>query len=201
MKTEERAIELAAMSRLLAIGFSPPNEESLAELEALTRGLSESSSPRPELAELLDSDWGSLAAEYQALFGPACWCIFESSYEPDAFRAARELDQISGFYRAFGADTGGSRADRPDHVGTELEFFAYLAARRLAAADDEARELCRGAEDAFLLDHLGRWFPEFCRLVASRAEGFYSALARLGERFIAEELAHRGLEPEHRNAA
>jgi TorA maturation chaperone TorD len=200
-RTAERAIELTATARLLSLGFSPPNDESLAELDTLARGLLEGPAAPPELTELLEADWGSLASEYQALFGPHCWCIFEGSYEPDSFSATRELDELAGFYRAFGADTGGSRSDRPDHVGSELEFFAYLAAKRLAAASDEERAICRGAEDAFLLDHLGRWFPAFCRAVAGRTTGFYSALARLGERFIGEELAHRRLEPEHRDAA
>jgi TorA maturation chaperone TorD len=199
--TAERAIELAATARLLSLGFSPPDEEALAELDALAHGLLEGSSARPELAELLDADWGSLAADYQALFGHGCWCIYEGSYEPDSFSLTRELDELAGFYRAFGADTGGSRGDRPDHVGTELEFFAFLAAKRVAATTEEERSICRGAEDAFLADHLGRWFPAFCRSVAERSTGFYSALARLGERFIAEELAHRRIEPEHRHAA
>ncbi len=197
----ERATNLAATARLLSLGFSPPDEASLAELDALARGLVESESAPPELVELLDADWGALAHEYDQLFGPACWCIFEGSYELDSFRATRELEEIAGFYRAFGADMSGSRSDRPDHVRAELEFFAYLAARRLDASDEETRALCRGAEDAFLLDHLGRWFPAFCERVAERATGFYSALARFGERFIAEELGHRGLEPERRNAA
>jgi TorA maturation chaperone TorD len=195
-RTAERAIELAATARLLSLGFSPPDEESLAEVETLARGLLETSSPPPELTELLEADWGTLQADYQALFGTPCWCIYESSYEPDLFSATRDLDELSGFYRAFGADTGGSRSDRPDHVMVELEFFSYLAAKRLAATSDDERTLCRGAEDAFLVDHLGRWFSCFCRCNAERATGFYSALSRLGERFIAEELAHRGLEPQ-----
>jgi TorA maturation chaperone TorD len=199
--TAERAVQLAATARLLSLGFSPPNENSLAELDALARGLLEGDAPPPEIAELLEADWGSLAAEYERLFGGACWCIYEGSYEPDSFSATRELDELAGFYRAFGADTGGSRGDRPDHVGAELEFFAYLAAKRLAAATEEERTICRGAEDAFLLDHLGRWFPAFCRRTEESSTGFYSALARLGERFVAEELAHRGLEPESADAA
>jgi TorA maturation chaperone TorD len=172
----------------------------MAELEALARGLLDTGTWSPELTELLEADWGSLATEYRALFGGDCLCIFEGSYEPDAFRVTRELDGVAGFYRAFGADTGGSRGDRPDHVGTELEFLAYLAARRAAASTEEERELCRGAEDAFLAEHLGRWFPAFCRRAQECATGFYSALARLGERFITQELADRGIQPKYRNA-
>ncbi len=196
----EQAIELAATARLLSLGFSPPDEETMAEVEALARGLLECESPPPELAELLDADWGSLATEYQALFGRQCWWIYESSYDKDSFRARRALDEIAGFYRAFGADTGGSRSDRPDHAGAELEFLAFLAAKRAAASNADERNLCRGAEDAFLAEHLGRWLPALCRRTQEGATGFYSALARLGERFIAEELAHRGIQPEYRDA-
>jgi DMSO reductase family type II enzyme chaperone len=196
----EQAIELAATARLLSLGFSEPDEETLAEVEALARGLLECEPPAPELTELLAADWGTLAAEYRELFGGRCWCVYESSYQRDSFSAKRELDEIAGFYRAFGADTGGSRGDRPDHVSTELEFLAFLAAKRAASSSPDERDLCRGAEDAFLNEHLGTWFPAFCRRTRGRGDGFYSALARLGERFIAEELADRGLEPEQRDA-
>jgi putative dimethyl sulfoxide reductase chaperone len=197
----ERAIELTATARLLSLGFSPPNQRSLAEFDALAHGLLEKPGPPPELAELLAADWGSLPADYEALFGNGDLSPYEGSYEPDSFSVTRQLSEVAGFYRAFGADVGGSRSDRPDHAGSELEFFAYLTAKRLAASDEEERTICRGAEDAFLLDHLGRWFPTFCREVADSGTPFYSALARLGEHFVAEELAHRGLEPERRDAA
>jgi TorA maturation chaperone TorD len=197
----ERAIQLTATARLLSLGFSPPDQQSLAELDALARGLLEGPSPPPELVEILAADWGALATDYHALFGTGELCPYEGSYEPDSFRVTRELSEVAGFYRAFGADTGGSRSDRPDHAGSELEFLAYLAAKRLAASSEEERAICRGAEDAFLLDHIGRWFPEFCREVEATGTPFYSALARLGERFVSEELAHGGLEPQRRDAA
>ncbi len=110
------------------------------------------------------------------------------------------MADVAGFYRAFGAEAHGPAAERVDHAGCELEFLAFLGAKRLALVaeerDDEART-CRAIEDLFLRDHLGRWLPAFCRNIAgTTAAPFYAALGRLGEHVVTGELARRGIEPE-----
>jgi TorA maturation chaperone TorD len=107
------------------------------------------------------------------------------------------MADVAGFYRAFGAEPSGPAAERPDHAGCELEFLSFLAAKRLAAEDagqDEHAAVCREAEEAFLRDHLGRWFPTFCREVAEESDSYvYRLLAVTGERFVGAELARRGI--------
>ncbi len=198
IEAPERTVELVAWARLLSLGFTPPEEETLAEVDALARGLAERESAPPELAELTGAEPAVLAPAYESLFGPAPRVPpYEGSYEADPFRMTRELADVAGFYLAFGAAPGGPAAERPDHAGCELEFLAFLAAKRLSAPGGEEAETCRAAEDAFLRDHLGRWLGAFCRSVAQESPSpFYAALARLGERFLEEELARRGLSPE-----
>lgn len=205
MQTTESAVELVALARLLSLGFGVPDEEALAELETIADGLLEREGTdekiRVALAEvraLAGSE--ELAAEYERLFEGAVLCPpYETSYEADPFRAARQLADVAGFYRAFGAEAQGPAAERPDHAGCELEFLAFLAAGRAAAeasGDRERAAIAAEVEDAFLRDHLGRWLPAFCRRVESEADGFYAALARLGGLFVAGELERRGIDPE-----
>jgi TorA maturation chaperone TorD len=198
-------VEVAATYRLLSLAFSPPREETLAELEALVGGLAE----RPDapaalqaLAELLDAlSPAELEADFARLFtrDPIC-PPYEGSYEADPFRQARELADVNGFYLAFGARPAGPAAERADHVACELEFLSYLVLARLAAAEAGRSALestCRDAEDAFLLDHLGRFGGAFFSGVRDGAHApFYTQAAEVGERFLAGELAGRGLAPE-----
>jgi putative dimethyl sulfoxide reductase chaperone len=202
----------AVVSRVLSLGFSPPDEESLEQLRRLTV-LAGRIVTEPGLAECLgdlehalDSDdlLDELAPAYEELFGGAVRCPpYEGSYESDPIRSSREMADVAGFYRAFGAESRGPGAERPDHVGCELEFLSFLAARRLgaeASGETERATVCREAEDAFLFDHLGRWLPSFFREVTRVAScDIHRLLGIAGERFIVSELAKRGLEP-HRSA-
>jgi TorA maturation chaperone TorD len=199
---------LAVLYRLLSLGFTPPDEETLEQVRRLCvlgarhaeeEGLAELLG---ELGHSLDDDelLPKLQAEHDALFGGAVRCSpYEASYEADPFRQTRQMADLAGFYRAFGADTSGPAAERPDHAGCELEFLSFLTAKRasaLEARDGEHAAVCLEAEEAFLRDHLGRWFPAFCREVAaSTSSAAYRLLALAGERLVVAELARRGIEP------
>jgi len=197
----ERCAELAAFARLLSLGFGEPDGDALDEIAAIARGLGARRGSRDAVAELAEALEGvsaaELAGDFVRLFDGEVRCPpYEGSYEADPFRHARQMADVAGFYRAFGAAVSG---ERPDHAGAELEFLSFLAARRVAAlvaGEDEAAEVCLRAEDSFLLDHLGRWFPTFCRsVVRETTSPFYAALARLGERVVRRELSSRGLVP------
>lgn len=201
-------VELAAGLRLLSLGFTAPDEEGIEQIRRLTvlcarhaqeEGLAEILT---ELEHELDDDGvlESMRPEYEALFGGIVRIVpYESSYEVDPFRQTRQMADVEGFYRAFGAASGGPAAERPDHAGCELEFLAFLVAKQLGAeeaGETEHAEICRDAANAFLCDHLGRWFPAFCREVAREtALPVYRLLAFAGERLVVAELAARGIEP------
>jgi TorA maturation chaperone TorD len=194
----------AARLRLLALALAPPGKESLAEVEALAGTLADQPGAPPELSELAGAA-GSLPLEEVAvarerLFAPDAVSPYEASIELDPFRQARQMADVAGFYGAFGAQAHGPAADRPDHAGTEVEFLAFLALRRLQAGDDgddEKVERCAQIEDSFLSAHAGRWLPPFFRaLEASAQDPYHRALGRLGAAAIEEEVARRGLDVE-----
>jgi TorA maturation chaperone TorD len=199
-------LEMAGVARLLSLGFLPPSREAVDEMMDLATALAAQLPPSPlrdDVAALRVALHGASArdehsGEHHRLFAGTVACPpYESSYAPDPFQQARQMSDVAGFYRAFGAEPSGPAADRPDQVGCELEFLAYLVLTRVEAGragrpDDAA--VCADAEDAFLRDHLGRWLGPFCReLEKVTVNEAYRALALLGQRFAVEELGRRGV--------
>ena len=199
--TSER-VGLAVRWRLLSLGFTSPTTETVAEVETLAEGLLETESS-PELEGVLSAMRActvmELAAQYNELFGGTVQVApYEGSYELDPIRQGRQMADVAAFYRAFGAEPSGPAAERPDHVGCELEFLSFLELRCMAAAEsDDDVELLDEISASFLSDHAGRWLPTFfadVRNAASRAP-LYRTLASLGERTVGDELTRRALEP------
>lgn len=195
-------VERAATWRLLALGFAPPAEETLYDVEALASGLREVD-PSPETADVLAAleagELRELAAQYHTLFGGTVRVSpYEGGYELDPVRQGRQMADVAAFYRAFGAGPGGPAAERPDYVGCELEFLSYLELRKIEALEgNEDADLLDEIGDTFLRDHVGRWLPTFLADVheAAAEAPFYRALATLGSRTIETELERRALEP------
>ncbi len=195
---------LAALWRLLSLGFAPPTEDTLAEVEALADVLSEAE-PIPELHRVLEAVRGvwpaDASAQYAWLFrGTVRVAPYEGSYEIDPIQQGRQMADVAAFYRAFGAQAHGPVAERPDFVGCELEFLAFLELRRLGAAQSDEDEshvrLLDDIGDSFLRDHAGRWLPAFLAdvLAAAADAPLYRELAALGLRVVRDELARRGIE-------
>jgi TorA maturation chaperone TorD len=202
-------VPLALALRALSLGFTAPDAPLLAELRELAAALgSPGTLGDAALAELfadlalaLDDDelTAALPAAHERLFGGAVRCSpYEGSYEADPFRSTRQLADLAGIYRAFGAGTGGPAAERADHVGCQLEFLSFLVARRVQAecsGDTAHGGVCREAEDALLSSHLGRFLPPFVREVLAEATSpVHRLLALAAERLLVGELARRGLE-------
>lgn len=132
-------------------------------------------------------------AEYQALFGgqvPAC-PPYETEYTAaHLWMQTQQMADIAGFYRAFGVDTT-ETGEKADALTAELEFMYMLCVKEAIAEDDGNREgaaICRDAQAKFLKEHLAVWLPRLiARMEQAGAEGFYLALARLTERFVAAE--------------
>jgi putative dimethyl sulfoxide reductase chaperone len=194
----------AALWRLLSLGFAPPSAETLTEVEALAEGVLGIDGPA-EVADLLAalraSSHDDLRAEYQSLFGgTVAVAPYEGSYEVDPLRQGRQMADIAGFYRAFGAEAHGPASERPDHLGCELEFLSFLELKKLLeseAGEVSEAELVDEIEEAFLRDHAGRWLPTFFAEVrgTADADSVFAALAAVGARVVADELERRALEP------
>jgi TorA maturation chaperone TorD len=191
-----------ALRSLLASGLLPPSEDSVQEVAELAAVLGElpeaPASLRSLAAELAACDAAELAAAHGRLFdGDVMLPPYEGSYEIDPFRQARQMADVAGFYRAFGADAHGPVAERPDHAGTELEFLAFLGLRRLEAeaeGDEDAARRCAEIEADFLTTHAGRWLPLFFgRLAEEAPHPVHRALGAVGHDAVLAELTGRGL--------
>ena len=197
-------VERAATARLLSIGFSPPDVATMAELRSLAAALAEGDAGDEALNvlanALADVDADDVACEFERLFGCQVVCSpYEAGYEPDPFRGTRQIADVAGFYRAFGATSEGPAAERPDHIACQLEFLAFLAARRVAAVesgDGDEDVFLAGIEAEFLESHLGRFMGRFCDAVGRETgSAVFAAFAGVGARFIAAELAARRITP------
>jgi TorA maturation chaperone TorD len=143
-----------------------------------------------------------LGSAYHALFhlGEGV-SLYESPYRgAHEFQWAETLADVSGFYRAFGVEPIG---ERPDHLSVELEFMYVLALKEMRARpEDESFHVTRGAERAFLRDHLAVWVPALAQAVRRRVgeigageEGFYVRMLAWLERFLASECARLDVTP------
>jgi len=201
--SDPTSVQSVALLRLLSLSLSPPTPETAVELEALAGALAAHPGAPPELEELRAAAESTpveeLVAAHERLFdGDVAVPPYEGSYELDPFRQTRQMADVAGFYRAFGAEVGGPASERADHAGTELEFLAFLGLRRIEAADagrDDEATRCSEIEASFLTEHAGRWLPVFFAGLADRApDSFHHALGRIGGRVVAAELEARGLE-------
>lgn len=199
----QSGVALAALWRLLSLGFTSPTAETIAEVDILADGLVEAEASR-DVADVLEavrsSELTELGAQFSALFrGTVLVPPYEGSYEVDPLRQGRQMADAAAFYRAFGAEAHGPTIERPDFVGCELEFLSFLELRRMAAveADEDGADLVEEIGDTFIADHAGRWLPTFFADVEREAAGapFYRALAVLGARVLSEQLERRGIEP------
>jgi DMSO reductase family type II enzyme chaperone len=112
----------------------------------------------------------------------------------DALIQPHRLADLAAFYRAFGLEVADDAAERPDHIGMELEFMAVLAAKEAHALehqlDDSNLHLLHDTQKTFLREHLSRWGLAFSRrLERSTANQALAALAQFTHNFLAAECA------------
>lgn len=217
-RASDAAIARALLHQFLARAFDDPQDESWAWLTsadthaavlAAARSLAAESpglgnSAATLVARLRRDGLDSFQAAYVTAFGHAARGdvpLNEIEYgdlDADPLFQPHRLADLAAFYRAFGLEVADGAAERPDHIGMELEFMAVLAAKEAYAAtqgwDDCRGALCRDAQKKFLCEHLGRWVPAFARHLARTATD--ETLAALGEftrDFVVAECARFGL--------
>lgn len=80
----------------------------------------------------------------------------------------------------------------PDHISTELEFMAEVTRQEAVAwqQQDLQKTLnCLDYERDFLMRHIGRWVPAFCKKILERAElPFYRRIVELTLSFLDSEV-------------
>lgn len=143
----------------------------------------------------------ALQAEYDRVFGlvPARECPpYETEYHAtsEPFFQSQQMADVAGFYRAFGLQPTLVLPERPDHLGLELEFMAFLLLKkRLASEDVEQVRVCEEAERDFFREHLAWWVPSFATGLRRRAApGVYAALGEVLAAFLPAERRRLGVD-------
>jgi DMSO reductase family type II enzyme chaperone len=210
----DQAVARAFLHQFLARAFEDPAMESWSWLTdpnthaalrsavgALVDGAADLEKPTTALTARLRTDgFEQFQIAYVTAFGHTARgdCpLNEIEYgdlRADPLFQPHRLADLAAFYRAFGLEVADNAAERPDHIGMELEFMSVLAAKEAYAhehqLDDDQCALCRDAQKKFLREHLGRWSPAFARRLARAAtDETLAALAEFTRNFIAAECA------------
>jgi nitrate reductase assembly molybdenum cofactor insertion protein NarJ len=199
-------IRRAQIYRFLADAFLYPTEnwlEDLPDLSPILKGLGLNDF-KPLTFNFQLSD---LQEAHRLTFGLTGSLCYETELGmPNEYRQSQEMADISGFYRAFGFQVGGEQRERPDYLGTELEFLYVLSLKEAYAAEqgiEEHVEVCVEARRLFLRDHLGRWIGLFAqsvsRILGPEGEGSpYLWLSRLAAAMVQNDAYSLGLSLENR---
>ncbi|MBZ0157716.1 MAG: molecular chaperone TorD family protein [Alphaproteobacteria bacterium] len=114
----------------------------------------------------------------------------ESVYRsPERLIKQEPREKVVKRYRDIGFTVSPQWREPEDHIAIELEFmasvsrFAYEAADR---GDPEGLRRSLNCQREFMEEHLARWIPHFCTLLAARAgdDSFYKALSHLTDGFL-----------------
>lgn len=128
---------------------------------------------------------------------------YETAYSAaDVFRQTHTMADVAGFYRAHGLQVGGTERERPDHITTELEFMAFMAAKEAWAfahlGSDETGE-CRRTQELFLSEHLGRWGVSLgLRISVGAGHSLYRAVGDLLAAWLETDMNALGITPSER---
>jgi TorA maturation chaperone TorD len=177
-----------AMARGIALGFGelPPSQ---LDLQSIVE----------QLDETVEKHMGEHDRVFGLLTSKDC-PPYETEYYPasETFQRSQQLADIAGFYRAFGIEPSLSSPERPDHIGLELEFMAFLIMKkRLALSAQEGdmhgieqAMICNDAARKFFVNHLSWWVPAFAAgLRRKAASGLYAAVAQVLAAWIPAERA------------
>jgi putative dimethyl sulfoxide reductase chaperone len=115
---------------------------------------------RLQILKTAPAEVDELRSDYIDCFerGQGATPLYESEYQRErAMQKANVLCDLAGFYNAFGLKVGEEGGDMHDHVAIQLEFYAFLLMRQVAATTDaheEGGEIVLDARRKFLAEHL-----------------------------------------------
>lgn len=187
--------------RVLAAAFAYPDAEELATLLAEAEQAA-TAAGQSELASfsagLLTAVEPGLAGEYNRLFAQSVACSpYETSYV--AADKGVQLGRLAALMEAFCVRSRGAEHESPDHIGSELEFMAFLCLKEATHRDEtsaegqEAYAAVRQAQALFLQEHVARWAGVFADgLRHATRLPFYALLAELLPTWLAQDLAKNG---------
>jgi DMSO reductase family type II enzyme chaperone len=190
MTPTDELVQRAAWFKTFSLLFRYPNDEiieilklNVAELPDGVLNSELRSVIAPFKRAVADSNSAEFASEYSSLFTGAGLCrANENDYEKLSFSMTEKLADVAGFYSAFGLDVKDDTGERPDFIGTELDFINLLLLKQAYAVKNgwtEQAEISVSAYADFLEAHFIKWIPKFCYALAelSEKDGIYAGLA------------------------
>jgi len=126
---------------------------------------------------------------YETLFG-----------NDHVFAQSHVMGDIAGFYKAFGVELSKDIHERLDHLSVEFEFMHFLGYKEsYSRCHDgiEKTDIVVEAQKKFVKNHIGRWVPLFCRMLAKKADsGLFKLIADSMSDWMDFEVAFLGVTPQ-----
>ncbi len=169
----DELVQRAAWFKIFSLLFRFPDEEIVelvktivaeAPVEVLDTKLRSSAGLFKQA--IVDADSGEFVTEYSRLFTGGGLCrTNENDYEKLSFSMTEKLADVAGFYEAFGFEMAAGVGERPDFIGTELDFINLLLLKQAYATENdwlEHSEISAGALNKFMESHFVNWVPKLC---------------------------------------
>ncbi len=126
---------------------------------------------------------------YETLFG-----------NDHVFAQSHVMGDIAGFYKAFGVELSKDIHERLDHLSVEFEFMHFLTYKESYSRchdGTEKTDIVVEAQKKFVKNHIGRWVPLFCRMLAKKADtGLFKLIADSMSDWMDFEVAFLGVTPQ-----
>jgi TorA maturation chaperone TorD len=126
---------------------------------------------------------------YETLFG-----------NDHVFAQSHVMGDIAGFYKAFGVELSKDVHERLDHLSVEFEFMHFLTYKESYSRchdGTEKTDIVVDAQKKFVKNHIGRWVPLFCRMLAKKADsGLFKLIADSMSEWMDFEVAYLGVTPQ-----
>lgn len=158
-------------------------------------------------SECVNWQLSDLQAEHRRVFSnvitldcPPYETLFGNDH---VFAQSHVMGDIAGFYKAFGVELSKDIHERLDHLSVEFEFMHFLAYKESYSRCHDGADKTQIVVDAqrkFVKDHIGRWVPLFCRMLAKKADsGFFKIVADMTSDWMEFETAFLGVAPQPYN--
>jgi TorA maturation chaperone TorD len=152
-------------------------------------------------AECVNWQIGDLQTEHRRVFTnvitldcPPYETLFGNDH---VFAQSHVMGDIAGFYKAFGVELSKDVHERLDHLSVELEFMHLLTYKESYSRCHDGidkTEIVVDAQKKFVKNHIGRWVPLFCRMLAKKSDtGLFKLIADCMSEWMDFEVAFLGV--------
>jgi TorA maturation chaperone TorD len=152
-------------------------------------------------AECVNWQIGDLQTEHRRVFTnvitldcPPYETLFGNDH---VFAQSHVMGDIAGFYKAFGVELSKDVHERLDHLSVELEFMHFLTYKESYSRCHDGvdkTEIVVDAQKKFVKNHIGRWVPLFCRMLAKKSDtGLFKLIADCMSEWMDFEVAFLGV--------